>query len=190
MSCRLWEKQSSMDNYIITTERLGLRRWVDTDTQPFIEMNSDPDVMKYFPKLLSEEETLLMIQRIHHGFEKNGFGLFAVENKRTFELLGFTGFSIPGFESYFTPCIEIGWRYKKKAWGQGFATEAANACLQYGFSKLGFNKIVSFTATININSEKLMQRIGMKKMNEFDHPNIAKTHPVCRHVLYEITCAG
>jgi RimJ/RimL family protein N-acetyltransferase len=175
-----------MSKYIISTGRLGLRRWIETDTQPFIEMNSDPHVMKYFPKLLTEEETLLMIQRIHNGFEKNGFGLFVVENKQTQEFLGFTGFSVPVFESFFTPCIEIGWRYKKQAWGQGFATEAANACLQYGFSQLGFDKIVSFTAAINIKSEKLMQRIGMNKINEFEHPNIEKTHPVCRHVLYEI----
>ncbi len=175
-----------MNNYIISTQRLGLRRWIDTDTQPFIEMNSDPEVMKYFPRLFTKEETLLIIQRINKGFEKNGFGLLAVENKQTQEFLGFTGFSIPGFESFFTPCIEIGWRYNKQAWGQGFATEAANACLQYGFSTLGFDKVVSFTASINTRSEKLMQRIGMKKINEFDHPNIEKISPVCRHVLYEI----
>jgi RimJ/RimL family protein N-acetyltransferase len=175
-----------MNSYIISTERLGLRRWIETDIEPFAKMNSDAEVMRYFPRTLTGKETLELVQRIHLHFEKNNFGLFAVENKSTGEFIGFTGLSIPAFEAFFTPCIEIGWRYKKEVWGQGYATEAANACLKYGFNTLGFNKIVSFTSAINVRSEKVMKRIGMIKVGEFNHPKVEETNLLCKHVLYEI----
>ena len=150
-------------------------------------MNKDTTVMQYFPKTLAPEETLQMVTRINAHFEEHGLGLFAVENKLTKEFIGYTGFAIPTFESYFTPCIEIGWRFKKEAWGQGFATEAAKACLQYGFKSLGFDRVFSFTAVINIKSEKVMQRIGMTLIGYFDHPKIEKSSVLCRHMLYKIT---
>lgn len=171
---------------IITTERLCLRQWIESDSRPFIDMNRDLEVMKYFPNMVTDAETLAMINRIRLSFSTNGFGLFAIEQRATGEFLGFTGFSVPRFESFFTPCVEIGWRYKKESWGKGFATEAAAACIQYGFEQLGFDKIVSFTAVQNKLSEKLMQRIGMSQVTAFDHPNIEKASPLCRHVLYEI----
>ena len=175
-----------MSPYIISTERLGLRRWIEPDIQPFTEMNKDVEVMKYFPNILTDKETLEMVQRINLHFAKNNFGLFAVEHKLTKNFIGFTGFAIPTFESFFTPCIEIGWRYKKESWKQGFATEAANACLKYGFYTLQFDKIVSFTSAINLNSEQVMKRIGMTKVGEFDHPKIEVGNILCRHLLYEI----
>ena len=171
----------------ISTERLGLRKWKDSDILPFAAMNGDPEVMKYFPGTFSEAETRSMVKRIQSHFDRNGFGLFAVEIKATGEFIGFTGFSIPGFESFFTPCVEIGWRYKKEFWGKGYATEAARACLTYGFETLQLKRIVSFTSPLNVNSERLMKRIGMNYVDDFDHPLIRKDHVLCRHVLYEIT---
>ncbi len=175
-----------MNSLIMTTERLNLRNWIDSDIKAFAEMNRDPEVMKYFPKTYSEEETLAMVHRIRLHFDKNGFGLYAVENKMTGDFIGFTGFSIPTFESFFTPCVEIGWRFKKDVWGSGYATEAAKACLKYGFETFGFTKIVSFTSSLNVNSEKLMRRIGMNYVAEFDHPLIDKGTSLCLHVLYQI----
>jgi ribosomal-protein-alanine N-acetyltransferase len=176
-----------MDSYIISTERLGLRNWLKTDIEPFAEMNMDADVMRFFPETLTFKETTEVVERIHLHFEKNSFGLFAVENKATAEFIGFTGFAIPRFESFFTPCIEIGWRYKKDYWGQGLATEAARACVDYGFKILQFEKIVSFTSVVNVNSEKVMRRIGMSYVSSFDHPNIPGNSVLCKHVVYEIT---
>jgi len=175
-----------MMEYIITTERLGLRRWTEDDYLPFAKMNKDKEVMQYFPSLLTDEETTAMINRINLHFEKHGFGLFALEKLSTKEFIGYTGFMVPSFESSFTPCVEIGWRLRKEDWGKGYATEAAKACLRYGFEVLGFKKIYSFTSTINLRSEKVMQSIGMIKEGEFDHPKIALDHPLCRHVLYTI----
>ena len=163
-----------MNTYLITTPRLLLRQWQPSDVAPY-------------PKLLTEEETEAMVERIKTHFDKYGFGLFAVEHKGTKEFIGYTGFMVPAFESFFTPCIEIGWRYKKEVWGQGFATEAAIACLHYGFETLGFEKVFSFTAVINISSEKVMKRIGMAHIGYFDHPKVEKSSVLCRHVLYQIT---
>ena len=176
-----------MNPFIIATERLILRKWKESDVRPFAEMNADPEVMRYFPNTFSEVETRSMVQRIQSLFDRKGYGLFAVEHKATGQFIGFTGLSIPTFESFFTPCVEIGWRYKKEAWGKGYATEAASACLTYGFETLQLQKIVSFTSPLNVNSEKLMRRIGMKYSGDFDHPLIPKDHRLCRHVLYEIT---
>ena len=175
-----------MSAYILSTERLTLRRFIPSDLSQLAAMNNDKEVMRYFPKLLTESETIEMMKRIDVHFEKNGFGLFAVENCFTKEFIGLTGFAIPTFESFFTPCVEIGWRYKKEAWGQGFATEAAIACLQYGFTILQFDKILSFTATANGNSEKVMQRIGMTRLGFFDHPGIDSGSVLCKHVVYEV----
>ncbi|MFT3827477.1 MAG: GNAT family N-acetyltransferase [Chitinophagaceae bacterium] len=176
-----------MNNYIITTERLGLRHWLPSDAAPFIAMNMDEEVMRYFPRPLIEAESLIMLRRINHHFDTQGYGLYVVEDNTTGEFLGFTGFSIPNFENFFTPCVEIGWRFRKEAWGQGFATEAANACLDYGFNILHLDKIVSFTAVINKRSENVMKRIGMHYVTTFDHPNLNSESDLYRHVLYEIT---
>ncbi len=175
-----------MTDYILTTDRLRLRHWKDSDIEPFAAMNMDKDVMRFFPKTLSYSETLDFIDRIKLHFEKHNFGLFVVEEKSTEEFIGFTGFSIPTFDSYFTPCVEIGWRFRKELWKRGLATEAATACLNYGFDILNFDKIVSFTSVLNVDSEKVMKRIGMHLQGYFDHPKIEKQNPLCKHLLYEI----
>ncbi len=139
--------------------------------------------MKYFPHPLTDNETNELIRGTNLHFDKYGFRLFAVEKLATKE---FIGFMVTTFDSFFTPCIEIGWRLKKEDWGNGYATEAANACLNYGFKTLQFDKVYSFTSTINLRSEKVMQKIGMVKTGEFNHPNIPRDNPLCRHILYEI----
>jgi ribosomal-protein-alanine N-acetyltransferase len=174
-----------MSNYIISTERLGLRKWIDADTDPCIKMNKDKDVMEFFPATMTEEETRAMIKRIHIRFEKSGFGFYAVEKKSTNEFIGFAGLGIPSFESFFTPCVEIGWRFIKEEWGRGYAAEAAGACLKYAFEILALDKIVSFTSVLNLKSERVMQKIGMNKIGEFDHPFMDKENRLYRHVVYE-----
>ncbi len=176
-----------MNRYIISTERLVLRSWLPSDIEPFAKMNEDDDVMKYFPKKLNKNETIAWIEKNRLNFVNYQFGLFAVEHKLTKEFIGYTGFAVPTFESFFTPCVEIGWRYKKEVWGNGYATEAATACLAYGFDTLKFETIVSFTSLLNKRSEKLMQRIGMNYIADFDHPKIQKDNRLCRHVLYQST---
>lgn len=175
-----------MQQVIITTSRLKLRRWKDEDEGPFIKMNMDAEVMQYFPAIQTLEQTQALITRIRQHFTDFGYGPYAVERIDNSQFIGFTGFAHPEFESYFTPCIEIGWRLSKNNWGKGFATEAAKACIAHGFKKLGFNEILSFTANINKPSVNVMKKAGMEKMGEFEHPLVPDGHILKPHVVYKI----
>lgn len=175
-------------NVEIRTDRLLLRDWRDADRLPFAALNSDPEVMEFLPKLLSQEESDAMVQRIRNHREQHGFSLWAVEVPGVAPFIGFTGLSVPRFDAPFMPCVEIGWRLARHAWGKGYATEAARAALQFGFEQLGLVSIVSFTVPGNRRSWRVMERIGMKRnpAEDFDHPHLPAGHPLCRHVLYRI----
>jgi len=172
----------------LETERLILRRWQKSDSEPFHQMNSDPQVMEFLLKPLSREESDAFIARIETRFDESGFGLWAVESKATGELAGFTGLAIPKFETHFTPCVEVGWRLARKFWGQGLASEAARASLAYGFSETGLKEIVSFTVPANTRSIAVMERIGLKRdpSRDFMHPLIPDGHRLKAHVLYYV----
>ena len=170
----------------IHTPRLILRQWQESDHEQYIAMNMDPEVMRYFPALQTQEMTLAQIERFKTFIDENGYGLFAVERIDTGGFIGFTGLAHPRFESFFTPCVEIGWRLDKAHWGQGFAKEAARACLVFGFNKLSLNEIYSFTSILNLPSINVMKKIGMKEAGQFEHPNIADGDRLKTHVLYKI----
>lgn len=172
-------------NYIIKTERLGLRNWLASDEEPFIEMCKDELVMKHFPKPLSEEETLGLISRLKDHFENYGYCYFAVDNLETNEFIGFTGFANQTWESDFTPCVDIGWRLKRSAWGNGFATEAARACLDAAFEKFRIKEVNSFATDTNLESQHVMKKLGMKLIGIVQHPAI-KDDPRFKHcVVYK-----
>lgn len=170
----------------LETSRLKLRDWEEADLEPFSRLNADEDVMTYFPKTLSAEETKVFYQSIVAELKECGFGLYAVEVKQNNEFIGFIGFHRATFEADFTPCIEIGWRLKKEAWGKGYATEGASACLEYGFKEFGFREVYSFTADANKPSKNVMIKIGMSFIKMFDHPKVEKDSPLKKHVLYHI----
>ena len=170
----------------IHTPRLILRQWQESDHAPYIAMNMDADVMQYFPSVQTAEETLAQIERFRAFINEKGYGFFAVERKDTSEFIGFTGLAQPRFESFFTPCVEIGWRLAKTHWGQGFAQEAARACLDLGFDKLNLNEIYSFTSILNLPSINVMKKIGMKEAGQFEHPNLKEGDRLKTHTLYKI----
>jgi 3-dehydroquinate dehydratase / shikimate dehydrogenase len=172
----------------IETKRLILRPWKESDLNPFAALNADPRVMKYFPKTLTIEETQQFITVLKSKFEKDGFSFFATELKSTGEFIGMIGLSIPSYETPFTPCVEIGWRIAYEHWNKGYATEGALACLDFGFNELKLKKIVSFTAVENKTSQRIMEKIGMNRVEDgdFDHPRLPEGHPLRRHVLYSM----
>ncbi|WP_339364221.1 GNAT family N-acetyltransferase, partial [Vallitalea maricola] len=90
------------------------------------------------------------------------------------------------FESYFTPCVEIGWRLDNKYWNKGYATEGAKACLKYGFNIIGLNDIYSFTSQLNEPSINVMKKIGLIEQGTFNHPKVEKDNHLRTHVLYKI----
>lgn len=166
------------------TERLLLRQWRDDDLAPFAALNADPEVMEHFPAPLTPEQAAELVGRHQALLGAGEPGLFATEVKATGEFIGFVGLAVPRFEASFTPCVEIGWRLARSAWGHGYASEAARAVLDHGFNTLVLNEIVSFTAAGNQRSRAVMERIGMTFVEEFDHPNLEPGHPLRRHVLY------
>ncbi|MBF0544141.1 MAG: GNAT family N-acetyltransferase [Candidatus Riflebacteria bacterium] len=176
-----------MNNEVLQSKRIKLRAFQKADFIPFRNMNADPRVMEHFLNPLSAEESDKFADRIIQRMDADGYGLWAVEQVDDSKFIGFCGLSSPNFQTYFTPCVEIGWRLSFDAWGHGYATEAALAVLDLGFTRFKFPEIVSFTATTNNRSEKVMQKIGMKKIGEFQHPRISTDHLLCQHVLYKIT---
>ena len=170
------------------TDRLILRQWRDEDLPLFAAINADPEVMRYFPKLLSREESDERVRQVREHFHRHGFGLWAVEVFGAEPFVGFVGLSVPSFDSQFTPCVEVGWRLARKAWGKGYATEAARAAVQFGFDRLGMKEIVSSTVPDNQRSRRVMERLGMTHdpAEDFEHPLLPAGHPLRRHVLYRL----
>ncbi len=166
--------------------RVILRQWDDADLTVFSAMNADDRVMEFFPKKLSREESWEFFTRLKNGIEERGWGLWAVEING--ELAGLTGLARPAFEARFTPCTEIGWRFRPEFWGQGYATEAARLALLFAFSTLQLEQVVSFTARVNLRSVRVMQHLGMVHESEedFDHPKLSAGHRLQRHVLYRL----
>ena len=145
-------------------------------------MNADPRVMEYFPAPLAPEQSAEFIERIREEFSTEGFGLYAVERREDGELLGYTGLHRVTFTGM-KDKIEIGWRLRAEFWDQGYATEAAQACVALA-AKLGIEELVAFTTVTNLRSQRVMQKLGMELLCEFDHPALPEGHPLRRHVLY------
>ena len=173
-------------DYLFRSERLGFRKWKDEDFDPFCRMSRDPQVMKYFLKTLDPKETEALIGRIKKQFDKRHYGLYAVDHLESKSFIGFIGFLYCDFEAAFTPCVEIGWRLDRRFWNQGLATEGAKACLSYGQKVLKFAEVYSFTALENRPSERVMQKIGLTKIGEFNHPKVPQGHALEKHHLYHI----
>ena len=169
-----------------TTDRLQLRQWKNEDREPFAAMNADPAVMEYFPALLSRAESDAGIDRQIAHIKKYGFGFWAVETRADRRFIGFVGIKTVSENMPFAPAVEIGWRLAADAWGKGYATEAARASLQVGFELLGLEEIVSFTVPGNVRSRAVMEKLGMKRGENFLHPDLPEGHPMQEHVLYRL----
>lgn len=161
-----------------------LRQWRDADLPAFTQMNADAAVMEYFLRRLTAEESAAFLHRIRGAIERDGWGLWAVDVDG--QLAGFTGLSRPTFAAHFTPCVEIGWRLRREFWGRGIAYAAARLAEQFAFSRLGLAELVSFTATLNLRSRRLMERLGLQHdaKDDFRHPHLPDNHPLQPHVLY------
>jgi ribosomal-protein-alanine N-acetyltransferase len=170
----------------IETPRLLLRRWKASDLNSLVELNANPEVMRYFPAPHPKERTKQFYDLIQEEFSEYGYGLYAVEEKSSGIFIGYTGFHWATFDTDFSPCIEIGWRLHNHYWNKGYATEGAKACLAHGFTNLGFNKVYSFTTISNVPSQNVMKKIGMRFFKYFDNPDIPDNHPQKPHVCYVI----
>lgn len=175
---------------MIQTKRLILRQWREEDLETFAQLNADPRVRQYFPKILSRKESDESVKLMSDHIQRCGWGFWAAALIQTGEFIGFIGLEDVYFSAHFTktPAVEIGWRLAFNHWGKGYATEGAKAALQYGFEALKLKEIVSFAVLQNMRSRRVMQKIGMHHdpKDDFDHPKLPEGHPLRRHVLYRL----
>lgn len=172
----------------IETERLMLRDWKQEDLPLFQQMNVDRQVREYFPDIMSYRRSEIIFHHMQEEISRSGLGLFAVELKSSGEFIGFIGMQYleksPIFSLDIMPCYEIGWRLRAEFWGKGYATEGAKAVLEYAYRHIDL-PVYSFTSVHNERSIHVMEKIGLKKIETFNHPLLPARHPLARHVLYK-----
>ena len=153
-------------NVFLETERLVLRRFTGDDVDNLVELDSDPEVMKFInggtptPREEVEEQVLPKILAFYELGDR--YGYWAIIEKETDGFLGWLHLR-PGEESEpDSDEPELGYRLMKSAWGNGYATEASAAVLRKAFTELGVTRVTAATMVINTPSRKVMENLGMK----------------------------
>jgi RimJ/RimL family protein N-acetyltransferase len=173
---------------MIETARLILRPWRDADRAPYAAMMADPEVGYWLGATLDEAQANAQIDRFMADSGGRGPGFLAVERRGDGAFLGAACLRDVPDGHPLAGEAEVGWRLARRAWGAGFATEAARALLAQGFGRLGLPEIVAFTAVTNARSRAVMERLAFarRRQRDFDHPGLAAGHPLRRHVVYAI----
>lgn len=174
----------------LPTARLLLRSWRDADKPAYARLNADADVMEHFPSTLTATQSDEMVDRLRRLWDERGYGGWAVERLDTGECIGTVMLLSPIWDAWFTPCVEIGWRFDKANWGHGFAPEAARAAASWAFAdvELPNDELVSFTTVQNTKSRRVMEKLGFTHdpADDFDHP-LLDGWVESRHVLYRMS---
>jgi RimJ/RimL family protein N-acetyltransferase len=177
-------------DFALSTERLILRGWRDADLAPYLAMCVDPRVMEFLGGLGTEANCAAGIARQRAGQAERGHCFWAIERQEDGAFLGFCGLK-PGQEG--TPIegrVEIGWRLRADAWGQGYAREAAQASLDWAWANLNEDAVWAITVPANVRSWGLMERLGMTRHADLDFdmpaPILPPDSPHLRHITYSI----
>jgi RimJ/RimL family protein N-acetyltransferase len=180
-----------MTGVVLRTERLILRPWTAEDRAPFAAMNADPEVRRFFPTLQTRAESDKSADFLSAQFERTPYGPWAIEIPGAATFAGFVGpwETPPDVQPHGR--VEIGWRLARAYWGQGYATEAARAALDFVFRECGLDKIVAYVVPANRASRAVMARIGLREdpAAAFDHPRVPEGHALRRHLLYRLARA-
>ena len=176
-----------MNEYLFTSRRLGFRNWHEQDLEPMAAISANVEVMQFFPRPATFEQTNQFIERMQDQFAEYDFCYFAVDKLQDSSLIGFIGLMLQDYKADFTPCVDIGWRLDPTAWNMGYATEGARACLSYAYDELGLDNIYSTAPVVNVKSEAVMKKIGMRKIKEFDHPRLLDDDRLRHCNLYLMT---
>ncbi len=155
------------------TERLFFREFTELDVHLFVDLNSNPEVVKYTGDvaLNNEEEAMVILCYVLNQYQENGYGRLAVFEKESKEFIGYCGLKFHPEEGE----TDIGYRLKKKFWGKGYATEASRACLKMGFNTFNLERIVAHAMSENIDSIRVLEKLGMKFSKEIElHDSPAK----------------
>jgi RimJ/RimL family protein N-acetyltransferase len=171
---------------MIETVRLRLRNWREEDIEPFIRhLNTEP-VMRWLGGVrTAEQQSAAVRERFMAWQDTRGFTFWAVERKADGALLGFCGLKLSDDpESPVEGELEIGWRLREDAWGQGYAKEAARATLDFAFGELASERVIALTVEGNSPSWGLMRALGMTRRADLDYATAQWTDgPV---IVYEM----
>lgn len=152
---------------MISTERLDLRPLTPADLATMHELYADPGSMRYAGgPSKTADQSLERLQRLIDHQERHGFSLWAVVERGSGAVIGDAGLILYAHRG---PEIEIGYRLKVPYWGKGYATEAARAWLAHGFEELGLERIVAVTDPENVASQRVLEKIGMRREGFADY---------------------
>lgn len=175
--------------FVIETDRLVLRTWKESDIEPFYAINQDDKVFEFLINRMTaiEEVQKAFIAR-NTMFTEKGYCRFAAELKSTGQLIGLIGISDVSFQAHFTPAVGIGWRLGSQYWRNGYATEGAQAVIDYAFKVVGLDEIVGFTTPTNHKSIRIMEKLGMTFDHEDDffYPFVSSDNSLGAQRLYKI----
>jgi RimJ/RimL family protein N-acetyltransferase len=154
---------------ILETERLILREMNLDDLDNLFKVLSDPETMKFYPKPCDRSTTKLWIERNMQRYIQQGIGLWGVILKENNQLIGDCGLVRQKIDDVTE--VEIGYHVRRDLWGQGLATEAAQACLNYGFKQLSCDKLIGLIRPGNIASRRVAEKNGMRLIKEIQWHN-------------------
>ena len=153
----------------LETDRLVLRRFTEDDADSLFDLDSDPEVMRFLsggePTPRTAIETDILPRFLHYGDRSSGFGFWAAIDKASGDFLGW--FSLRPSDEIDPGEASLGFRLRRAAWGQGYATEGAQALLRLGFTALGVERVVATTYQDNLASRRVMEKAGMTLSRTF-----------------------
>jgi RimJ/RimL family protein N-acetyltransferase len=169
------------------TDRLILRAWREEDWPQFFRVTNTPAVMRWLGGVLDDDGMAKQRGRVEASQAANGFCFWAVERKSDGALLGFCGLKrADAPASTVTGAVEVGWRFREDAWGQGYAKEAAIAALDAAFDRFAADEVVALTVIDNAGSWGLMERLDMRRREELDYDDPRYGPPWRRTIIYSI----
>ncbi len=162
----------------LETPRLVLRPLTRDDVDAIFAIIGDPIAMQYYPRSFTREDAVEWIDRNLRRYENDGHGIMALVLKSTGEVIGDCGIVRQIVEG--EPMLEVGYHLRRDNWGQGYATEAARACIDYAFRDLGAEKVVALIRPENVPSRRVAERNGMHAERQVMHSDLP-------HLLYVMT---
>lgn len=157
----------------IETDHLILRDMTENDRDALAAILADAETMKYYPRPYDEAGVRRWLDWTFENYRKHGFGLWAVTLKETGEFIGDCGITMQPVHGEWLP--EIGYHINRAYWRQGYASEAAAACIALAFERFGFPAVYSYMSAANEPSWRTAMKNGMTFVEEYDDPGNTRT---------------
>lgn len=174
------------DGFRHETGRLVLRDWRDEDWEPFWQHTNTPDVMRWLGGVASDDVRIAAQDRLRSYKRDHGHTFWVLERKSDCEILGFCGLKRCNQTGGPLGEMEVGWRLRPDAWGQGYAKEAATASIDLAFGQFRAEQVVALTVDANMASWGLMVRLGMERRADLDFDNADFDPETGRIIVYAL----